>query len=181
MSNRTVVLSALFHSDTGQILVGLNVLSILLIGSPLLYGIIHFEYWGGDPQKRTLLNKLGSFLALFVMVVNGLTQIFTFIRVFIHPLGHYVGLMANIVRYTGNMCIFLANIEIVAFKGIQLYKFNPLASINDDFWFAFLVVFNILVSLLIFGIEFSRASNYFPYYQFWAKNGSINTKEDVAK
>ena len=89
--------------------------------------------------------------------------------------------MANIVRYTGNMCIFLANIEIVAFKGIQLYKFNALASINDDFWFAFLVVFNILVSLLIFGIEFSRASNYFPYYQFWAKNGSINSKEDVAK
>ena len=43
---------------------------ILVIGSLLWFGIIHFERFGGDPQKRSISNYIVSYIASSVLTLK---------------------------------------------------------------------------------------------------------------
>jgi hypothetical protein len=45
-------------------------LGVQIIGTTMLCGIIHYEHYGGDPQKRTILNQLVSFISICLILGN---------------------------------------------------------------------------------------------------------------
>ena len=60
-------LSKLFYMD---ILIWTCLTLRLAFGNPLLLGIIHYEWFGGDPQKRSLSNRFASNAALAMVFMN---------------------------------------------------------------------------------------------------------------
>ena len=54
---------------------------VVFVGCPLHWGIVHYEWYGGDPQKRSLVNRIIStatvvniFIALSILATVGLLR-----------------------------------------------------------------------------------------------------------
>ena len=63
--NRSVILYDYLYGDvTGKTTLYINILLSSLLGPTLMFGIVIFEMFGGDSQKRTIMNRLLS--AIFI-------------------------------------------------------------------------------------------------------------------
>ncbi len=61
-------------------------------GVPLYLGVVSFEKYGGDPQKRSLKNQLLSFIAMLIIEGMVVTGGILLARIFLGPLGKYAAL-----------------------------------------------------------------------------------------
>ena len=127
--------------------VSVGILSpIFLVITILLYGgIIHYEKWGNDPQKRSLTNMLmGSFcwnvMALIVFSVS-----IGSLRICFGPLGTTFGYIMIVTRQFCILNILACLLEIIVVKILQITKWNMMANLNDGFWFLLLNFMNIVV------------------------------------
>ena len=127
--------------------VGIGILSpIFLVITILLYGgIIYYEKWGNDPQKRSLTNMLmGSFcwnvMALIIFSVS-----IGSLRICIGPLGTTFGYIMIVTRQFCILNFLACLLEIIIVKILQITKWNIMANLNDGFWFALLNFINIVV------------------------------------
>ena len=71
---------------------------ILLVGCPFVLGVMYYEYYGGDPMKRSLENRLISKMGIsfFLYISPGF---FGFAwRIFIGPLNEYMAMLNLAVR-----------------------------------------------------------------------------------
>jgi hypothetical protein len=50
-----------------KVIISIQFALIDTVGTLLYLGIIHYEKWGGDPKKRSLLNQLGSLLCIGII------------------------------------------------------------------------------------------------------------------
>ena len=50
---------------------------IIIFGIPLNVGIIHYEWFGGDPQKRSLSNRMTTSFIIANCVAGTIEHIFT--------------------------------------------------------------------------------------------------------
>ena len=50
---------------------------ILLLGIPMSFGIVHYEWFGGDPQKRSLTNRIISSYVIANTTAGVTMHIFT--------------------------------------------------------------------------------------------------------
>ena len=50
---------------------------ILLLGIPMNFGIVHYEWFGGDPQKRSLTNRIISSYVIANTTAGVTMHIFT--------------------------------------------------------------------------------------------------------
>ena len=50
---------------------------IILLGIPLNIGIIHYEWFGGDPQKRSLSNRMTTSFIIANCVAGTIEHIYT--------------------------------------------------------------------------------------------------------
>jgi hypothetical protein len=65
-------------------------LGVQIIGTTMLSGIIHYEHYGGDPQKRTILNQLVSFISICLILGNLLPVNIFLWRLIIGPINPMV-------------------------------------------------------------------------------------------
>lgn len=52
------------HQHFFDIFFWVNLSLIFAIGAPMSFSIVHYEWFGGDPQKRSLVNRFMSSLAM---------------------------------------------------------------------------------------------------------------------
>jgi hypothetical protein len=55
----------------------------MIFGNLLLFGIVHNERFGGDPQKRSTVNQLMAAVALNVSIATSLTFQFELVSYFL--------------------------------------------------------------------------------------------------
>ena len=108
-----------------------------IIGPFLLAGIIAYEGYGGDPQKRNIINRLQSFgLANLIMTttIHGIVRI---IREIFGLIGLDVMICIECLfcLFACNAVLFFAEMSVLQLLYIVVWKrFKPL---NDEFlaWF----------------------------------------------
>ena len=91
------------HDDIlpAQILHTLSLLQIAFVSWPSFFGILHFEQFHGDSQKRCLINQLLALFMSFTLIDISLQSFFYWIRTLFGPLG---SILASFTTVCGKFC-----------------------------------------------------------------------------
>lgn len=124
-------------------------LLLLIIGNALWFGIIHFEKFGGDPQKRSLANILSSYASIGCSVLLTSTVGIHLARVFFGcELPECLAYIMVFIRRLFNTLVISFVLEILLYKMIQVYRYYIVANLNDSFFGIFLAMTTFLNSLI---------------------------------
>ena len=123
-------------------------LTVLPFGLFLIYGIVLYEHFGVDAQKRSILNQLMS--AIFVdMGLNGLLVVLTItLRCWTGPLGSTFAFVVSGSRRFFLTFYKLLGLEILLYKNLCILKPQFIMRFNDNFWTNFILVWNGIVAVL---------------------------------
>ena len=124
-----------------------------VIGTLLLGGIIAYEWYGGDPQKRNIINRLQS-LGLVNLIMS--STILGFVRV----VREIVGLIDfNFMFWTECLfCMCVCNTilfftEMSVFQFLYIVVWKRVKGLVDEFWGAFLIGTTYAVSFWVVLID----------------------------
>ena len=146
---------------------------ILPISLTLIFGILQYEHYGVDSQKRSFFNQ--SISAWFACL--GFNELFVFvpmtIRCWTGPLGHIGGMVVTLARrYLISLASFLG-LEILLYKNLCVLKPNCITRIRDDFWSLFCLGWNTIFGILMTNGEWYLSESYPMIYFFMAGEGEI--------
>ena len=120
-----------------------------IIGPILLTGIIAYEKYGGDPQKRNIINRLQS-MSIASLIIS--TEIFGIVQI----LREIFGLIDfNVMIWIEclfcmcfcNALLFFAEMSVLHLLYIVVWK--RVKAINDELWACFLAITTNLVSFWV--------------------------------
>ena len=115
-------------------------------------GFIHYEYFGGDPAKRSMKNKLIAQLC-YSLLVHGMTSTPAYAwRILVGPINKSIAILVLFVRFFIGIYEYLCLTEIVLYRVIMSLSWKSFSLMNEELIFIFLISFNILFSL---GAEYS--------------------------
>ena len=125
-------------------------LAILWISSIL--GVIHYEKFGQDPQKRSFADLIFTFNCIMFMITFPIMLTIDQIRWFLGPVGYT---MAIFKHYLASclLCIPLGFTESILFRLLMIYSWKKCAMINDEFCAMFFNMFNFMVAQMISGFR----------------------------
>ena len=148
----------------------------MIVGPALIIGIILYENLGGDRQKRTIMNRLLSWmltnLALF-SILNGVLRI---VRDCYGLIPFDIMLWCNfaLTFLKVNLVVFYNVLSIVRYLYIVVWK--RIKVIDDDFWCVLSVLSTIFVSAALSGYFFMSEVD--PNTSFSIKMATHNTTRD---
>jgi hypothetical protein len=178
--NNTTTLEYESASSTVKVLSTLNLITIEIIGNLLLGGIIHFEKWGCDPQKRDLSNQLISFGCQITIFATLILGTISYIRIMISvPIGKVFGTIFIWTRQFTRFSFILVILEYIVDKNIQLFKWKIAAGLNDDLVAQFLRVFNVCCVLVYTCVLFWTGQYLTPTYFFISGDVDAITNKPV--
>ena len=119
------------------------------LGTFLYLAIIHFEKFGQDPKKRTLLNRILIYFCYASLFESWFGQIIFDWSLIIGPTSDFFAKMFIIQKGSFYFIAFLSIFEYVLVQNLMLFKFPMMAAINDDFWAIFLTLWNSGISFTI--------------------------------
>ena len=150
---------------------------IHVVGVVLLLGVILFETFGGDPQKRNILNRLVSICCanqILVSIILGICRIYRDVDGLID-----ISVMTWLEGF-GEVCIlstqfFLAEMTILRFFYIVIWK--RVRVLEDSFWTTYLAAVTYLwaISLTIISKHISPLS--MRVFKIVAKNTPYTFEE----
>ena len=148
-----------------------------LIGPILLLGIIAYEKYGGDPQKRNIINRLqtlgvasiimGSVIHGIVIILRELFGLINFdIMIWIECL--FCMFFCNALLFFTEMSV-LHLLYIVVWKRVKV--------INDEFWACFLSTATSLMSFWVVLVDHIPQRMYIPYLMVHTANSKESFEE----
>ena len=131
-----------------SILFTLQSLLFFVIGYPILISIIHFEHFGGDPQKRSISNMTFSNVCFFLLSLQTTNMILIGLRTYFGPF-HLWAAKIGTAFYMFNLIGFQMSVVFcLFFKNINVLKPSIRLMILDEFWYAFVCISTVLISLI---------------------------------
>ena len=118
----------------------------------LIYGIVHYEHFGVDPQKRSFFNQAISAWFLSLGILELLVFVPITIRCWTGPFGHIGGMIVAIARRFLILFAALWTIEFLLYKNMSVVAPHYITRFHDDYWAKFCCGWNI-----IFGISLNVA------------------------
>ncbi len=112
--------------------------------SVIVLGIVwHYERFGGDPQKRTILNQLIGMLAMNNMVLQNFALLVLLTRLAFGPLPFKVTVIMFVgPSVLGSLVLMALLNEIISLRCLTLFLWRKLPPINDDFFSMFIGFLN---------------------------------------
>ena len=120
------------HDIHSKIIASIGLCANMGLGIPLWFAIIHFEKFGGDPQKRSLSNILTAYLGYVLIAISLICPPIRFTRVIMGCLPYEVGLLFVMARQCGSYMVGYIFSLILMYKCLRLYKFHMTAWFIDD-------------------------------------------------
>ena len=136
------------------------------IGCTLLFLVLHFEQFGGDPQKRSIFNQIVAFLAAFEFLSVLTSENLVIARVFLGCMPNIFGTLIWFCLIGKNAIGTLFLMVASTYKMSRLYFFKRIASLNDNFVSLFILLASVMHSLIYMTIEYMMGGNErHPQYQ----------------
>ena len=152
-------LADLYDNIPTKIIATVTYILLETIGSFLFLSAIHFERYGGDPQKRSISNRLISFACMNALIGIWIPQSIYYARVIYGCLPPFLGEVLIFFRFlvgVGEWCAFVVSL---IYKCLQIYAFHFTAGLNDEMISRFIEMF-----LGIFLFLLSCVKHYLGYY-----------------
>ena len=127
---------------------GLIMYLIGFLGIFSVLGIIHFEKYGQDSQKRSFSDQILSFNCKMFMIVSPIFWGIAQIKWLFGPIGHTM----TVFRYyltSSLLCIPLGITESILFQCLMIFSWKKCAMINDEFFAMFFNFTNFVVAQII--------------------------------
>lgn len=127
---------------------------ISFVGPIFFGGLILYETQGGDPQKRTIVNRLLS-------CIFGITLLYGIYWGLIRLLRNSCGLLPNdVMLWVGFFDDWVKDAGLLFFNELTILRYlyiviwRRLKVINDDFWMVFLCLTTLAISFIIATTQF---------------------------
>ena len=158
-----------------QVAILQTVLCIVLIpiSITLIFGIVNYEHYGVDSQKRSFFNQAIS--AWFISL--GLNGIFVMVSITIRcwtgPFGHIGAIIVSIARRFFLIVAPLWAIEFLLYKNLSILCPNYILRLRDDFWALFCHGWNTIFGIVLTNTEWFLQETHPPIYLFISGEGEI--------
>ena len=129
-------------------IIGFVIYLLGVLGISSILGIIHYEKFGQDPQKRSFADLIFTFNCIMFMITWPIILTIDQIRWFFGPVGYTIAIFRH---YLGSclLCIPLGFTESILFRLLMIYSWKKCAMINDEFCAMFFNVVNFMVAQMI--------------------------------
>ena len=137
-AERTELLYQYLYGDvSGKIVLYSNIVVSSLVGPILMIGIVIFEMFGGDSQKRTIVNRLLSALLINTAIWSFLLGITKASRDIVGLLDYNTALFLQISArlFSNTAYIFYNVLTIIRYLFIVVWK--RMRGFQDKFWSSF--------------------------------------------
>ena len=143
------ILAVVFESPTLKILAFFAYILLIPIGCTLLFLMLHYEQFGGDPQKRSIFNQIVAFMAALEFIMTIITEHIFIVRLLFGCLPSGLGTFLWFI--TGFKHCVLGTLLVIAttYKTIGTFSFRRIAGLNDNFLSLFFLLAT-LMNCLIF-------------------------------
>ena len=136
IENKSEILYNYLYGDTpGKIVLYSNILLTSVIGPILMSGIVVYEIFGGDSQKRTIVNRLLSGLLVNMAILGLIGGINRTARDCFGLLDY------NLALFLRLLIIFFKNTAFVFYNLLTLFRYlfivvwKRMRGVQDKFWF----------------------------------------------
>lgn len=148
----------------------------LPLGILLVYGIVLYEHFGVDSQKRSIFNQLISATFSNGVGLAGLTGVIPItIRCWTGPLGHVFGMIVAIGRRFAFANVLVLVVEILIYKNLCIISPNFILRLNDDFWVTLILVWNCVFVLGLTNVSWISSSTHPRIYLFISGCGDLTS------
>ena len=140
-------------NEIGEITIPAKIISFVIyligmLGISSILGVIHYEKFGQDPQKRSFADLIFTFNCIMFMITWPIIETISQIRWFFGPVGYSMTIFKNYLS-SCLLCIPLGFTESILFRLLMIYSWKKCAMINDEFCAMFFNVFNFIVVQMI--------------------------------
>ena len=153
---------------------------LTIIGNILYLIIFQYERFGGDPMKRSIVNKFISTICLTMAATAFLSASSLIMRVFYGPFPLvlakfllYLEIYGVLLFCTNVICVFILKI-------LQIKAFYFVNDLNEDFWFLVTEIFNVTFCSILIIIQIVFVGRPLPYakalagHPLWQTTASLN-------
>ena len=129
-------------------IIGCIIYLLGILGISSILGVIHYERFGQDAQKRSFSDQIFSFNGKIFMITWPIVETITQIRWFFGPVGYIMAVFKNYLA-SCLLCLPLGFTECILFRNLMIYSWKKCAMINDEFCAMFFNTFNFMVVQMI--------------------------------
>ena len=129
-------------------IIGFIIYLLGMSGISSLLGVIHYEKFGQDPQKRSFADQIFNFNCIMFMIIWPIIETSAQVRWLFGPVGYSMTIIKNYLL-SCLLCIPLGFTESILFRLLMIYSWRKCAMINDEFFAIFFNVFNFIVVQMI--------------------------------
>ena len=155
----TILYDYLYGDLTGKAILYVNIMLSSLIGPTLMFGIVIFEMFGGDSQKRTIMNRLLSAFLINGAILIAILGICRSVRDVVGPFDYNTALFFRVSASFFKLAayFFYNSLTICRFLFIVVWK--RMKGIQDKFWayFLFLLAYSLsfwyIIELILSGFH----------------------------
>ena len=152
--NSTNITTADNHSNNDQtevVIKFIGLLSYLIassLGTCLFLGIIHYEKFGQDPQKRSFSDQIFTFNCVMFMMASFVYYTVSEIRWLFGPVGYFLTTL-KYYAFSAILCVPLGCTESILFRCLKIFFWKKSAMLNEDFLAMFFNGFNFVMAQMI--------------------------------
>ena len=139
---------------------------LLPISLTLIFGIVNYEHFGVDSQKRSFYNQTISAWFISLGLNEILVMVSITIRCWTGPFGHVGGMIVSVARRFFLIVASFWTIEFLLYKNMSILFPHYTIRLRDNFWTIFCCGWNTIFGVLFTNIEWFLQETHPPIYLF---------------
>ena len=185
--NRTTEMfedTALIEFEGSELPIGILVKVICIVsyalarlGNILSLGLIHYEKFGRDSQKRGLPDRIFTFNSLMAILIFTPIDTIVMFRLFYGPIGNITALAICYLIST-LLSVPLGFAESILYQCLLIFFWKQFGMINDELLATFFIHFNIMIGQMISVIRLSIGFEKLFFKEYQLLSGNFSTDEE---
>ena len=153
LDNDNDCLSLNNDNEIGNIRIPAKIISFIIyffgmIGISSFLGVIHYEKFGQDPQKRSFADLIFTSNCTTILIIWPIVETITQIRWFFGPIGYAMTIFKHYL-VSCVLCIPLGVTESILYRLLMIYSWKKCAMINDEFFATYFNFANFMLAQII--------------------------------
>ena len=137
-----------FDSPTIKVVTLMIYLLMTPIGCVLNFLVIHYEQFGGDPQKRSISNQIIAFIAAIEILSVLISEHILLTRVFAGCLQSEIGTLFWFCNTYKHALIATLIAIALTYRTVKVFSFRRVASLNDNALSVFILAASVMNNFL---------------------------------
>ena len=131
-----------------KVCAGLTAPVFLFLVNILNFGIVYYERFGNDPQKRNLFNMMLSSFCMGLAFDVSFWVVFFSIRIIWGPFDVSNAFAFIVTLLFLQMFTAFCLLEAIFYRVLAIYSPKTIIGINDDWFYHFFIYLNIMIPLI---------------------------------